>query len=110
MVCICVVYLESRLRAQPSEVPYDDYVEQCLAQSPLSRFLKDVYESIRANALIHRTLNNISLDVQLPPFLGALLRADPSDPSGSITLESYGFGFDDDDGEDTDDDQSAWGP
>ncbi|KAF8519553.1 nitrogen permease regulator of amino acid transport activity 3-domain-containing protein [Gautieria morchelliformis] len=92
-------------------ISHDNYVAQSLKDSSLARAFEHIYTSIRANALARLTLHNISLDLQLPPFLDSLLRADPSDPGGSSSLGWSGQGnYDDDDDERGDDDYADWGP
>ena len=81
--------------------------------SSLARAFERIYISIHANSLTRLTLHNISLVLQLPPFLDLLLRADPSDPSGSSSLGRSGigsFGFGDEEDERGDDDHIDWGP
>jgi nitrogen permease regulator 3 len=80
-----------------------------LKHSSLARAFERIYASIRANSLARLTLHNISLDLQLPPFLDLLIRADPSDPSASSLGRSGKGGYDDED-QSGDDDYADWGP
>ncbi|KAF8577795.1 hypothetical protein K439DRAFT_1664082 [Ramaria rubella] len=93
--------------------PVEDYFAQCLKQSSLARAIEHIYTSIRSNSLARLTLNNISLDLQLPPFLDYLLRANPSDPSGSssLILSRDGYGYEEEDTDERGDvDYASWGP
>ena len=79
--------------------------------SSLARAFERIYVSIRANSLARLTLHNISLVLQLPPFLDLLLHANPSDASGSSSLGRSGIdSYEDDEDERGDEDHVDWGP
>ncbi|KIJ51462.1 hypothetical protein M422DRAFT_244625 [Sphaerobolus stellatus SS14] len=92
--------------------PYDCFVTEALKKSSLARSFEQVYKAIRANSLARLTINNISLDLQLPPYLDYLLYPDPLDPSGSAATTSlanvYGQEAEEDDR--LDNDYASWGP
>ena len=81
-----------------------------MKHSSLARAFERIYSSIRSNSLARLTLHNISLDLQLPPFLDSLIRADPSDPSASSLGRSGKGGYDEEEDQSGDDDYADWGP
>lgn len=90
--------------------PYDDYVARCLKKSSLARTFEQVYTSVRSNSLAKLTINNISLDLQLPPYLDCLLHPDSLDPSGTSSQTSLGNGYEVEDEDRLDSDHTSWGP
>ena len=76
----------------------------------MARAFERIYTSIHSNSLARLTLHNISLDLQLPPFLDSLIRADPSDPSASSLGRSGAVFYEDEEDETGDDDYADWGP
>ena len=70
---------------------------EALKVSTIGPAMKTLYESIKANAIARITINDLPLELQLPPYLDALLHVDEENE-----LE--------DDHEDEDDEPSAWGP
>ncbi|KAI0326950.1 hypothetical protein GY45DRAFT_51272 [Cubamyces sp. BRFM 1775] len=76
---------------------FADFMYEALKVSAIAPAMKTLYESIKANAIARITINDLPLELQLPPYLDALLHVDEE-----IELE--------DDHEDEDDEPSAWGP
>ncbi|KAF8525938.1 nitrogen permease regulator of amino acid transport activity 3-domain-containing protein [Hysterangium stoloniferum] len=91
---------------------YEEYNALCLEKSSLARILEQVYTSIRSNSLARMTINNISLDLQLPPLLDALLRVDPSDPYSSPVCPTLGsvYGNEEEEEERPGSHYASWGP
>ena len=68
---------------------------EALKESTIAPAMKTLYESIKDNAIARISLNDLPLELQLPPFLDSLLHADED-----VSPEAY-----EDDGE-----PSAWSP
>ena len=74
---------------------YIDFMYEALKVSTIAPAMKTLYESIKDNAIARISLNDLPLELQLPPFLDSLLHADED-----VSPEAY-----EDDGE-----PSAWSP
>jgi hypothetical protein len=90
---------------------YEEYNAICLEKSSLARILEQLYTSIRSNSLARFIVNNISLDLQLPPLLDDLLHIDPSDPYSSQVCPNSGSVCDNEEEEDEcpDSHYASWG-
>lgn len=86
---------------------YDRYTEQCLQQSSLAQGLQRIHTSIRSNSLARLTFNDITFDLQLPPFLDELLRTDQS-TLNTFSVETEALYNEED--EQSDRPYVTWGP
>ncbi|KIY73207.1 hypothetical protein CYLTODRAFT_342484 [Cylindrobasidium torrendii FP15055 ss-10] len=51
----------------------DDFQAQALSESSIALAMKDLYEAIKSSSVAYITINNIPLELQLPPHLDRLL-------------------------------------
>lgn len=67
--------------------PFSKYTSQALEMSSIAPAMKTIYDAIKASDLAYVTINNLPLQLQLPPHIDTLLhsqddqRADFMDPS-----------------------------
>jgi len=52
---------------------YVDYAHKCLEGSSIASALRDLYEAIKVSQIASLTINGFPFEVQLPPYLDALL-------------------------------------
>lgn len=83
-------------------------MDQCSQQSSLAQGLQRIHTSIRSNSLARLTFNNITFDLQLPPFLDELLRADQSTLNTFYSVEAETLYNEED--EQSDRPYVTWGP
>ncbi|KAI0768004.1 nitrogen permease regulator of amino acid transport activity 3-domain-containing protein [Trametes elegans] len=76
---------------------FADFMYEALKVSTLATAMKTLYEAIKTNNIARVTINELPLELQLPPYLDSLLHADED-----IDLEEE---HEDEDGE-----PNAWGP
>ncbi|KAI5118724.1 hypothetical protein M0805_004522 [Coniferiporia weirii] len=60
--------------------PFSEYVAQALDEASLARAMKTLYEAIKANTIARLVINEIGVEVQLPPQLDQLLHAEEENP------------------------------
>ncbi|KAF5382194.1 hypothetical protein D9615_004258 [Tricholomella constricta] len=56
--------------------PFSSYVLQALEVSSIAPAMKSLYESIKASDMAYITIHNLPLEIQLPPYLDALLHSE----------------------------------
>ena len=61
-------------------VSFDEYIAQALDASSLARAMKTLYEAVKANSIARLVINEIGVEVQLPPQLDKLLHAEEDNP------------------------------
>ena len=73
--------------------PFSKYVTQAFEVSSIARAMKTIYEAIKSSSMAYVTINNLPLELQLPPYLDTLLHSqsdqetdfiDPSDDGYSL--------------------------
>ncbi|KAG2018149.1 hypothetical protein CC2G_007599 [Coprinopsis cinerea AmutBmut pab1-1] len=77
--------------------PYKEFVNQALQASSIASAMKCVYEAIKTRSIAYVTLNNIPIELQLPPYLDTLLHNDSELDPDSIERPD-------------DEEQQNWGP
>ena len=60
--------------------PYNDFCEAALQDSSLARCLRTLYDSVKSNQIARLMINEIGVEVQLPPQLDKLLDSAEEDP------------------------------
>ena len=78
--------------------PFEEYMEEALSASPLVQAIKSLYESIKSRSLAHLSIQNIPLEIQLPPYLDALIHVNIDDDYESTDVIQGGRGSADDSG------------
>ncbi|KAF9267630.1 hypothetical protein L218DRAFT_954822 [Marasmius fiardii PR-910] len=78
-------------------IPFCDFSSRAMEASSLAPALKTLYDTIKSSSIGHISLNNVLVEIQLPPYLDILLRND--EDLDQVT-------FNDSDSEDFE----AWGP
>lgn len=72
--------------------PFSKYVDRALEVSSIAAAMKTMYEAIKTSSMAYVTINNLPLELQLPPYLDTLLHSqsdqetdffDPSDDEDS---------------------------
>ncbi|KAH9003055.1 nitrogen permease regulator of amino acid transport activity 3-domain-containing protein [Lactarius hatsudake] len=58
---------------------YEEYMKEALLVSSVAPAMKTLYESIKSRSLAHLTIHNLPLELQLPPYLDALLHSTDDD-------------------------------
>jgi hypothetical protein len=56
--------------------PYEEYARKCLEESTIASAMKDLYDAIKASKVANLTINDFSIELQLPPHLDTLLHND----------------------------------
>ncbi|KIP08241.1 hypothetical protein PHLGIDRAFT_104650 [Phlebiopsis gigantea 11061_1 CR5-6] len=70
--------------------PFAAYLNEALKVSSIASAMKTLYESIKAHTIAQLTIREFPLELQLPPYLDALLRSeDPLDVDAVDREEDY---------------------
>jgi len=81
---------------EPSRVsgePFSRYLDRAFEVSSIASAMKTIYEAIKTSSMAYVTINNLPLELQLPPYLDTLLHSqndqemdffDPSDDEYSL--------------------------
>ncbi|TDL21958.1 hypothetical protein BD410DRAFT_840090 [Rickenella mellea] len=56
--------------------PYSSYITQALQISSLAKSMKTLYESIKSNSIARLAINELGIELQLPPYLDNLLHTE----------------------------------
>lgn len=60
--------------------PFPNFIKQALESSQLARAMKALFEAVKANSIARLVLNDVGIEVQLPPELDRLLHAEDENP------------------------------
>lgn len=74
-----VVSIFQRLKLVISGEPFSNFMAQALEVSSIAPTMKALYEAIKSSSMAYVTINNIPLEVQLPPFLDQILCSEDDD-------------------------------
>ncbi|KAH8112024.1 nitrogen permease regulator of amino acid transport activity 3-domain-containing protein [Phellopilus nigrolimitatus] len=69
-----------REAAYSRSAPFAEFVAQALDGSSLARAMKTLYEAVKTNAIARLVINEVGVEVQLPPQLDNLLHAEEENP------------------------------
>ena len=59
---------------------FTEYVGRALDTSPLARAMKTLYDAVKSNTIARLILNDVGIEVQLPPQLDKLLHVEEENP------------------------------
>ncbi|KAK0227383.1 nitrogen permease regulator of amino acid transport activity 3-domain-containing protein [Armillaria nabsnona] len=59
--------------------PFSNFMTQALEVSSIAPAMKALYEAIKSSSMAYVTINNIPLELQLPPFLDQILYSEDDD-------------------------------
>ena len=76
---------------------FEDFTSQAVEASSLAPAMKALYEAIKSSSIGHISLNHVLVEIQLPPYLDALLRNDEETDHSMLNSSD-------------DEDFQAWGP
>lgn len=78
------------LTPAPTGEPFTAYLDEALKVSSIASAMKTLYESIKEQTIAQLTIREFSLELQLPPYLDALLRSeDPLDVDAVDREDDY---------------------
>ncbi|KAG9127013.1 hypothetical protein FRC07_001038 [Ceratobasidium sp. 392] len=66
------------------DTPYSDYCQRALKTSPLAAAIKEVFESVIRGTVAHIQINDVPLDIQLPPHHMSMLGGGTSTPEDGV--------------------------
>jgi hypothetical protein len=55
--------------------PFSNYVDRAFEVSSIASAMKTIYEAIKTSSMAYVTINNLPLELQLPPYLDTLLHS-----------------------------------
>lgn len=76
----CEMLNKLRETAFSRNAPFSEYVAEALDGSSLARAMKALYEAVKSNSIARLVINEVSVEVQLPPKLDQLLHAEEEHP------------------------------
>ncbi|EJD05224.1 uncharacterized protein FOMMEDRAFT_120503 [Fomitiporia mediterranea MF3/22] len=59
---------------------FDEFIGRALDASSLARAMKTLYEAVKSNSIARLVLNEVGVEIQLPPQLDRLLHAEEENP------------------------------
>ncbi|KAG8756110.1 hypothetical protein FRC12_010681 [Ceratobasidium sp. 428] len=66
------------------DTPFSDYCQRALQTSPLAAAIKEVFESVIRGTVAHIQINDVPLDIQLPPHHMSMLGGGTSTPEDGV--------------------------
>ncbi|KLO18243.1 hypothetical protein SCHPADRAFT_866880 [Schizopora paradoxa] len=76
----CDVLIRLREIAMNKGTSFSEFVGQALDDSSLARAIKALHDSIKSNTIARLVINNVGIEVQLPPQLDKLLHPEDDNP------------------------------